>query len=131
MCGGMFLVRKHANNGLINKKLENNLIKDTELKQACGNLPFQYAFENIDKNIPAPKAFAIATEEYLEDIDIVKLLLDECVILTGKERNELKTNELYRVFKDEFKTRCEDTRSIREFAKSVERQKLQRQKLED
>ncbi len=98
------------------------------MKQALLNLLFQYAFENIDKYIPAPEAFAIAKEEYLNDIDIVKLFLDECVILTGKEQDKLKTSELYRVFSDVTKTRCEDMMSMREFAKSLERRNLQKTK---
>ena len=121
-------LNKHVTNKLIDKNLKRKLNKDTELKQAFVDLLFQYAFENIDKNIPAPKAFAIAKEEYLDDIDIVKLFLGECVILTGEEQDKLKTSELYRVFRDVFKTRCEDMMSLREFAKSVERHKLQQTK---
>jgi hypothetical protein len=104
------------------------LNEDIELKQAFIHSLFQYAFENIDNNISTPKAFAIAKEEYLDDIDIVKLFLDECVILTGEEQDKLKTGELYRVFRDVFKTRCEDTMPLREFAKSLERHKLQKTK---
>ena len=89
------------------------------MKQALLNLLFQYAFENIDKSIPAPKAFAIAKEEYLDDIDIVELFLDECAISTGEEQDKLKTSELFGVFRDVFKTRCEDTMSIRVFANNL------------
>ena len=107
---------------------KNKLSEDSELKQAFDNLLFQYAFENIDNNIPAPETFAIAKEEYLDDIDIVKLFLDEWVVLTGEEQDKLKTSEMWRVFKDVFKTRCEDTMSIREFAKTLDRHKLQKTK---
>ena len=68
----------------------------------------------------------ISKEEYLDDIDIVKLFLDECVILTCEEHDKLKTSELYRVFREVFKTRGEDAMSIKEFAKALERHILQK-----
>ena len=88
------------------------------------NLLFQYAFENMDNNMPSPKAFAIAKAEYLDDIDMVKLLLDECVVYIGGEQDKLKTRKLYGVFEVVFKTRCGDTMSLRQFAKSLEGHKL-------
>ena len=72
-------LNKHTNHRQIYKNLKNKLSEDTELKQAFVNLLFQYAFENIDNNIPAPKAFANAKKEYLDDIDIVILFVYECV----------------------------------------------------
>jgi phage/plasmid-associated DNA primase len=51
-------VSKQTNNRRIDTDLKSKLHEDTELKQAFINILFQYAFANIDKNIPAPKAFA-------------------------------------------------------------------------
>ncbi len=53
----------------------------------------------MNKNIPAPRAFTNAMNEYFERIDIVNLLLDGCVPITGNEHDKVKTNELFEVFR--------------------------------
>ena len=70
-------LNKHVNNRSIDKSLQRKLNEDAELKQAHVNLLFQYAFENINRNIPVPKAVTNAKKDYLDDVDIVKLFLDE------------------------------------------------------
>ena len=101
--------------------IKTEVSEDTELKQAFVNLLFQYSFENINRNIPAPKAVTNAKKDYLDDVDIVKLFLDECVSITGKEQDKLKTRELFDVFRNLFKGRCEDMMTIREFSQSFKR----------
>ncbi len=77
---GTCFLKQHANNILIDENLQNIYNGDAELKQALVTLMFQHAYENIDKNIPAPESFPIAKDSYLDDRDVVKLLLDEFVI---------------------------------------------------
>ncbi len=101
--------------------IKTEVSEDTELKQAFVNLLFQYSFENINRNIPAPKAVTNAKKEYLDDVDTVKLFLDECVSVAGKEQDNLKTRELFDVFRNLFEGRCEDMMTITEFSQSCER----------
>ena len=85
------------------------------MKQAFIQLLFKYAFENLHKELKPPIESIEAKEEYLEEIDDVKMFLEEWLV--KEEKGRVKLSEVHALLK-----RHSDTdMSTRDFAKALER----------
>ena len=100
--------------------MKKRLSEDVELKQAFLHLLFNTAYTLINKPFAIRKALSRFEEEYLEEVDVVKQFLNDCFDNTGNDRDQIKANELYNMFK----CRLKNAMGCREFNKSLERHGL-------
>jgi hypothetical protein len=115
---------KHPNNRLIDKDLKNTMQEHPEMTQACVQLLFKYASENLNKELIPPIQSIESQEVYLEEIDDVNMLLEKVVIETENEKDKINIKLLYEAFK--IHSRFDMT--YRDVAKSLERNGLAKMK---